>query len=58
MTNQEATCTPADDVRDLAALMDAGGFWRLAPELVPRTGYGESTPAPLRSVEAEHKGRL
>ncbi|MFD6970598.1 hypothetical protein [Streptomyces sp. NPDC059949] len=28
-----------NDVEDLANLINAGGFWNMAPEWVPRTGY-------------------
>ncbi|MFJ4620310.1 hypothetical protein [Streptomyces sp. NPDC088812] len=28
-----------DGMNQLTALMQAGGFWRLAPEWVPRSGY-------------------
>ncbi|MFJ1600956.1 hypothetical protein [Streptomyces sp. NPDC088261] len=47
-----------DPDHELAALIDAGGFWRLAPEWVPRTGYAEPTPALLRDVEAGLRRRL
>lgn len=34
-----------DDAALLAELVEAGGFWRLAPEWVPRGGYvGPSAP--------------
>ncbi len=58
MTDQEATRVPADDVADLAALIEAGGLWRLAPEWVPRTGYAEPTTALLRAVEAGLSTRI
>ncbi|MFD3464815.1 hypothetical protein ACFWWM_00305 [Streptomyces sp. NPDC058682] len=32
------------DVEELAALIDAGGFWNMAPEWVPRTGYLTDPP--------------
>ncbi|WP_446039847.1 hypothetical protein [Streptomyces sp. SID1121] len=47
-----------DPDHELAALIDTGGFWRLAPEWVPRTGYAEPTPALLRDVEAGLRRRL
>lgn len=43
---------PTDEVDELAALIEAGGFWRLAPEWVPRTGYAEPTRDVLKDVEA------
>ncbi|MFI9582378.1 hypothetical protein ACIHCQ_11130 [Streptomyces sp. NPDC052236] len=51
----EPTTTPATvgDVDELAALIEAGGFWRFVPDWVPRTGYAEPTPDILRAVEAE-----
>ncbi|MEU3917132.1 hypothetical protein [Streptomyces sp. NPDC029004] len=52
MTNQAANGAPADDVAELAALIEVGGFWRLAPEWVPRDGYATPTPDTLRAVEA------
>ncbi|GHE00759.1 hypothetical protein GCM10010339_17400 [Streptomyces alanosinicus] len=42
---------PANDVVELEALIAAGGFWRLAPDWVPRTGYAKPTRALLRAVE-------
>lgn len=39
------------DVDELAALIEAGGFWRLAPEWVPH-GPGVTTRAALQDVEA------
>ena len=51
MTDQTSTPTPADDVTEMAALIEAGGFWRLAPEWEPRT-YAETTPEILRDIEA------
>jgi hypothetical protein len=52
MTDQTTTPAPADDVAELAALIAAGGFWRLAPEWLPRYGYAKPTPDTLRAVEA------
>ncbi|WP_327373477.1 hypothetical protein OG393_05565 [Streptomyces sp. NBC_01216] len=48
-----------DDVDELAALIQAGGFWRLAPEWVPRTGYAPPTrPVLLRVHDGlERRGR-
>lgn len=42
---------PADDVAALEAHIAAGGFWRLAPDWVPRGGYAMRTPSLLRAVE-------
>ncbi|KUN00600.1 hypothetical protein AQI95_34405 [Streptomyces yokosukanensis] len=42
---------PADDVAELEALIAAGGFWRLAPDWVPRGGYSMPTLAVLRVAE-------
>ncbi|MFD9484270.1 hypothetical protein ACFWBX_09730 [Streptomyces sp. NPDC059991] len=33
------TTGPRDDVAELVATIEAGGFWRLAPKWVPRGGY-------------------
>jgi hypothetical protein len=46
--------TPAldSDVDELAALIEAGGFWRFVPDWVPRTGYAGPTPDILTAVEA------
>ncbi|NEA19184.1 hypothetical protein [Streptomyces halstedii] len=33
------TAAPSSDADELHALIAAGGFWRLAPDWVPRTGY-------------------
>ncbi|GBQ02733.1 hypothetical protein SSP531S_41970 [Streptomyces spongiicola] len=48
-----------DAVDELAALIQAGGFWRLAPEWVPRTGYASpSRPVLLRVRDGlEHRRR-
>lgn len=46
------TAPESDDVDKLAALVRAGGFWSLAPEWVPRTGYAVPTSLVLRDVEA------
>lgn len=50
----EPTTPPATvgDVDELAALIEVGGFWRFAPDWVPRTGYAEPTPDILKAVEA------
>lgn len=47
-----------EDLNELAALIQAGGFWRLAPEWVPRSGYAEPTrPVLLRVRDGlERKG--
>lgn len=51
--SQEATAPAAgNDVDGLMSLIEAGSFWRLAPEWVPRTGYSKATPQILRAVEA------
>jgi hypothetical protein len=53
VSDQEtARAAPADGVEELEALAHAGGFWRLAPMWVPRTGYASPTPELLRVVEA------
>ncbi|WP_369390818.1 hypothetical protein AB5J72_26560 [Streptomyces sp. CG1] len=49
---------PANDVAELEALIAAGGFWRLAPDWVPRAGYAAPTRAVLRDVEAGLRRRL
>ncbi|MEU9744303.1 hypothetical protein [Streptomyces niveus] len=36
----------------MQALIDAGAFWRLAPEWVPRDGYATPSLAVLRELEA------
>lgn len=36
----------------MEALIDAGAFWRLAPEWVPRDGYATPSAALLRELEA------
>ncbi len=48
-----------DEVDKLAALIQAGGFWRLAPEWVPRTGYVPPTRPVLIRVRdgLEHRWR-
>lgn len=47
---------PADqrarDADQLAALIEAGGFWRLAQEWVPRTGHATPTRQVVKDVEA------
>ncbi|WP_405685828.1 hypothetical protein OG204_17125 [Streptomyces sp. NBC_01387] len=40
----------AADAAQLAALVRAGGFWRLAPAWLPRTGYAPLTQDVLREV--------
>ncbi|WP_329382420.1 hypothetical protein [Streptomyces sp. NBC_01716] len=37
---------------EVEALAEAGAFWRLVPEWVPRDGYTTLSPAVLREVEA------
>lgn len=37
---------------DMDTLIEAGAFWRLVPEWVPRDGYTTPSPAVLREVEA------
>ncbi|MEV0961149.1 hypothetical protein AB0J25_00750 [Streptomyces sp. NPDC049910] len=48
-----------DDVDELTARIQAGGFWRLAPEWVPRTSYVTPTrPVLLRVRDGlERRGR-
>ncbi|ORT57553.1 hypothetical protein [Streptomyces sp. CB03238] len=48
-----------EDVDELAALIQAGEFWRLAPEWVPRSGYAPPTrPVLLRVRDGlERRGR-
>ncbi|MEV8330359.1 hypothetical protein [Streptomyces niveus] len=36
---------------EMEALIDAGAFWRLAPEWVPRDGYATPSLAVLRALE-------
>ncbi|MEV8406422.1 hypothetical protein AB0R12_11550 [Streptomyces niveus] len=49
-------CTPekgrSDSAAEMQALIDAGAFWRLAPEWVPRGGYATPSLAVLRELEA------
>ncbi|WP_405398473.1 hypothetical protein [Streptomyces microflavus] len=56
----DAELTPQrrNDADELAALIEAGGFWRLAPEWLPRTGYAKPSRAVLKDVEAGLKRRL
>ncbi|TFI28684.1 hypothetical protein [Streptomyces sp. 4R-3d] len=42
----------SDSAAEMEALIDAGAFWRLAPEWVPRDGYAAPSPAVLRELEA------
>ncbi|WP_405687583.1 hypothetical protein OG204_30305 [Streptomyces sp. NBC_01387] len=42
------TAQPASGAAQLAALVAAGGFWHLAPDRVPRTGYVPLTKDVLR----------
>nr|WSZ96388.1 hypothetical protein OH820_12620 [Streptomyces sp. NBC_00857] len=49
---------PAADTDDMAAPLTLGGFWRLAPDWVPRDGYAWPTAALLRDVEAGLRRRL
>ncbi|MGA5409137.1 hypothetical protein ACPCSC_17955 [Streptomyces lavendulocolor] len=47
------------DADDLAALIESGGFWRLAPEWVPRTGYADHVSRDtLKAIEAGLRERL
>ncbi|MFD8969264.1 hypothetical protein ACFV0C_30495 [Streptomyces sp. NPDC059568] len=41
----------ATDADELHALIAAGGYWRLAPDWLPRVGYALPTRAVLRRVE-------
>lgn len=52
MADRTTTPTLADDVSELSALIERGGFWRLVPDWVPRNGYAEPIPETLRAVEA------
>lgn len=49
-----------DDLAELVALIQAGGFWRLAPEWVPRSGYVMPTRPVLLAVRdgLEREGPL
>ncbi|MFD9868836.1 hypothetical protein ACFXI8_04275 [Streptomyces niveus] len=42
----------SDSAAEMQALIDAGAFWRLAPEWVPRDGYATPSLAVLRELEA------
>ena len=57
MADRISLPVPADDVAELEALIERGGFWRLAPERVPRSGHAEATPELPCDVEAGF-GRL
>lgn len=46
------------DVDELARLIEAGGFWRLAPAWLPRTGYTPPTRDVLEDVIAGLERRL
>lgn len=50
MSDQETAPDLADDVAELEAFASGGGFWRLAPEWVPRMGYVASSPGLLAAV--------
>ncbi|WP_330174196.1 hypothetical protein OG875_11950 [Streptomyces sp. NBC_01498] len=50
--------SPVSEVELLHTLVEDGGFWRLAPSWVPRTGYAPPTPAVLRRVAAGLRGGL
>lgn len=52
MADRTSNPAPGDEVSELETLIERGGFWRLAPEWVPRTGYAEPTPETLRTVDA------
>ncbi|GAB2787502.1 hypothetical protein GCM10027091_20360 [Streptomyces daliensis] len=41
-----------DDVAELAKVIEAGGFWRLAPEWLPHDGYAAPTRDVLLNVDA------
>lgn len=47
----EPTPQGRNDADELAALIEAGGFWRLAPKWVPR-GPGDATRSTLLDVQA------
>ncbi|WP_030779274.1 hypothetical protein [Streptomyces sp. NRRL S-920] len=51
MTGSPQAPDPNRDVDELHALIKAGGFWRLAPEWVPHTGYAQSDRQSLSHVE-------
>ncbi|MGW4199447.1 hypothetical protein [Streptomyces sp. NPDC004726] len=52
MTDRKSAPDPAEGgIDELVALLRGGGFWRLAPEWVPRGGYAAPTPEVLRAVE-------
>ncbi|MER7108949.1 hypothetical protein [Streptomyces sp. NPDC000229] len=45
--------SPYNYAEELAALIESGGFWRLAPESVPRTGYADHVSRDtLKAIEA------
>lgn len=46
------------DADELAALVEAGAFWRLAPDWVPRSGYVGLSRDVLKDVEAGLQRRL
>ncbi|MCB5179518.1 hypothetical protein [Streptomyces antimicrobicus] len=47
------------DAEELAALIEKGGFWNLAPDWVPRAGYLANPPkSVLRRVETGLRGLL
>ncbi|MEV8389600.1 MULTISPECIES: hypothetical protein [unclassified Streptomyces] len=47
---EQATDTRSGDPDELAATVEAGGFWRLVPGWVPRH-FAEPTPTLLEHVE-------
>lgn len=47
-----------NEIDQLTALIAAGGFWRLAPSWVPRTGYPTPTPRIMQAVEVGLRGLL
>ncbi|MBT2541387.1 hypothetical protein J7E99_11865 [Streptomyces sp. ISL-44] len=47
------------DAQELAALIEMGGFWNLAPDWVPRAGYLANPPRKiLERVETGLRGLL
>ncbi|WP_371800867.1 hypothetical protein OHA38_20300 [Streptomyces sp. NBC_01732] len=58
MDQAPGTDQRVSDADQLAALIDAGGFWRLAPEWLPRSGYVAPTRDVLKDVEAGLLRRL
>lgn len=56
--DQKPTPQNPSDADELAALIEAGGFWRLAPDWVPRGGYAGPSRDVLKGVEAGLQRRL